>query len=99
MRRLIAFTLCVLASSVVCADEQVNNRKIVQTAHYNTFVAVELNTPASNSDACSSAAFVTLAYLDKREMYAALLAAHLAGRTIDLGLSGCLQGYPSIYRI
>lgn len=74
----------------------------------NPGALIELPTPfPSDTEGCAHSGqgyawidFSTSGQPDGKEVYASVLAAHLAGRSIGIGLNGCnSEGYPLVYGV
>jgi hypothetical protein len=104
-----AAVLALAACSTVMAADQIPDRTVTLLRAYRTGAAIAFAPSFTSTQGCTDGASNTTAYLDwsnepdLKAVYAALLAAYLAGRKVGLGVDGCTplygQGVPKIYRI
>jgi hypothetical protein len=92
------------------ADNVPKDRTIVRVQTYSDWAAVQYDPPFANNVGCGGGAFADRAAVvtwgsnpDNKAMYAALIAAHVAGKPVGFGISNCYTGYgggvPLIYRV
>lgn len=87
------------------ANETLSNVKITQILSYGGNAIIVFSPSITNTQGCASGATTNSATLryegvpGKKEMYATVLSAAMAGKTLNFGVGGCDADYPAIYRV
>lgn len=97
--KIFAFLTLFLASAISRADGSTGNG-VIRAVHFylgHTGVLIS-HSYLIDPEACGSAAWIILSdtYPHYKDVYALLLAAKLSGQPVNITVSGCLQGYPSL---
>ncbi len=85
---------CLIISASQAFAYEVKSRKVSYLRTYDTYAVVSLNTAGPNNDNCSRSNAGKYARIDlssgkNKAIYATILTAHVTGRRITVGLSGC----------
>ncbi len=90
---------CFYAASVGAWDGR--NEGTISTLRYKNSTLIIQQPSMSNPGACGSGAWYTIAYAASTfdQFNAALLTAYSTGKSVDLALTGCSNGYPVIAEV
>lgn len=105
MRLAIFLCLITLCVATQAANETTHEVTISAISSYHNYAVIAFG-PAfshSQSECLSSKTRAIIDYEDgamtKKEMYALALAAATSNKTIKLGISGCFDNHPRVYRV
>ncbi len=102
---LVLFLLTWLFSSALYAanDQIPKEYKITEIDAYETYANIILSNSFADTQNCGNGAStvfrIDFSVVGGEYMYSIAIAAAMANKTVGLGLSGCKDAYPKIYRV
>ena len=104
MKIYLLVALVLLCNQTFARENIPKNRAVAAISAYNTHILVKITPPFVDVQGCASTSgdILRIKYDDPgkgKAMYAAVLAAAEADRTVGFGIDGCSGQYPKVYRV